>query len=107
MGQVAERNDFLTKTPLILGLNSPAVTFEAEPLHVLPADVPLLGDHLCGAVLSDLLVSIARMPPFRSGEGIGKSERCRRGHTVGDRNLAHILYAASDNNIRRTAHDRL
>src|ERR1700734_3420171 len=50
------------ETPLILGTYRALVAQQGEALHVLTADVPLLGDQLRAAELADLFIPVAGRP---------------------------------------------
>ncbi len=80
---------------------------EREGLHVLAADVPLLGDHLGRAELADLLVAIARLPSGRLGERSREAVLVSDQHRGGDRDGAHVLQAAGDDEVLRSGHHAL
>ncbi len=83
------------------------MAFERELLHLLAADVPLLGDHLRRAELRQRLGTVTLHPALGAGEGFVETEGLRGQHGGGDRDHAHVLDAASDDDVRRAAHDGL
>ena len=89
------------------GGERPLVTGQREPLHILPGDVPLLGDHLRTAELRDLLVAVALQPELGLVGRAGEPELVADDHCRGDRDLAHVLDATGEDQIGSAGHDRL
>ncbi len=79
---------------------------QRELLHLLAADVPLLGDHLGGAELADLLVAVPRLPAGRLGERRGEAVLLADQHRRRDRDGAHVLHAAGDDEVLGAGHAR-
>ena len=76
-------------------------------LHLLAGEVPLLGDHLGAAELRDLLVAVAVQPALRLVGRRGEAELLADDHRRADRDLAHVLHAARDDEVGGAGHDRL
>ena len=106
-GDALERRDLAVEAPFVLGLRGPAMTLERERLHVVAGHVPLLGDHLRGAELRHLLGAVAGLPSLRTGEGVLEPERLGGDHRRADRDHAHVLHAARDDEVGRAAHHGL
>ena len=52
-------------------------------------------------------VAVARLPALRAGERVGEAERLAGEHRRADRDHAHVLHAAGDDEVVRAAHHRL
>jgi hypothetical protein len=102
-----ERRDLLLEAALVDGAQRAPVALEREGLHVLARDAPLLGDHLGAAELGDLLRPVPGRPALRAREGALEAHRLRERHGRRDRDHAHVLDAAGDDEVRGAAHHRL
>ena len=103
-GEVDVRHDLALEAALVDRGERPLVAGERELLHVFAGDVPLLGDHLGAAELRDLLVAVALAPADASPEnGSVKPNCCGDRHRARDRDHAHVLHAAGDDQIAGAA----
>ena len=101
---VAERDDLLVEAALGAGTQRALVRLDRERLHVVAGDVPLLRDHLRAAELRDLLRAVARFPARRPAERVLEAVLLAREHRRADRDRAHVLHAARDDEIGRARH---
>jgi hypothetical protein len=90
-----------------MALDGTAVALEREFLHLPAGDIPLRGDHFCGAELRNLLGAIALAPAARVAERVRVTERSPRERRRPERNLVHGLHAAGNDEVLRSAHDGL
>ena len=104
---LTERDDLVLEAALGARPQRTLVRLDRERLHVVTRDVPLLGDQLGAAELRHLLVAVARLPPGRLGERRLVAELLARDHRRHDRDLAHVLHAAGDDEVLRARHHAL
>ena len=96
-----------SKRPSARAAERALVRLDRERLHVVARDVPLLGDHLGAAELRDLLRAVARFPARRARERVVEPVLLAREHRRADRDRAHVLHAARDDEVARARHHRL
>src|SRR4051812_45087293 len=108
-GDAFVSGDLAVEPALVDRLDRPPMRLEREGLHVLAGDAPLLGDELGAVELVDRLVAVARDPALRPAEGVGLLQSDGGGGAEGraDRDLAHVLHAAGDDDVLGAAHDAL
>ena len=85
----------------------PLVRLQRPALHVLATDVPLLRHHVGAEELRDLRVAETFLPAGGFSGGRGESELLARDHRLRDRDGAHVLQAAGDDDVLGSAHDAL
>ncbi len=71
----------------------PLVAGQGVAFHLRPADPPLVGDQVRGAELGDLLGAVPGVPALGVGEGSFGA------HRRADRDHAHVLHAARDDQV--------
>src|SRR5947209_12112619 len=106
-GNTDVRGDLALEVPIRDGSECAPVALEGEAFVVLAAQIPLAGDHLGAAELRDFLVAETLQPTPASGPRVRAAERLARGEGAEDGELAHLLHAAGDDEVRGTAHDCL
>src|SRR3954468_21203789 len=101
--------DLAVEAAFVDRLDRSPVRLEREGLHVLAGDAPLLGDELGTVELVDRLVAVARDPALRPAERVGLLQADGSGGAEGraDRDLAHVLHAAGDDDVLGAAHHAL
>jgi hypothetical protein len=102
-----QRGDLALEVTVIDRRDRAAVALQGESFHVLARDLPSVGDHLGGAELGDLLVPIALLPAGRAAERVAEAELLAAGHRGRDRDRAHVLHAAGDDQVLGAAHHPL
>ena len=105
--EVADRDDLIVEVSVADRGKGPLVAGECELLHLLAADVPLLGDHLRTAELGDFLIAIAVQPALGFCCGRSESVLLADEHRGRDRNLAHVLEATGHHQVGGTGHNSL
>ena len=105
--ETVDRDDLVLEVPGADRLLRALVTGERVLLHLLAREVPLLGDQLRAAELGDLLVAVAVQPALRLVGRRGEAELLADDHRRADRDLAHVLHAAGDDQVGGAGHDRL
>jgi hypothetical protein len=103
----AQRGDLGLEAALGPGPQRPLVALDGEDLHVLPTDVPLLGDELGAPELADLPVAVAGHPALAAGERVLEAERGGERHGAADRDLGHLLHAAGHDDVVHAGHHGL
>ena len=75
--------------------------------RLLAGDVPLRAHHLGTDELADLTRAVASGPTRGARERVVESERLAGGHCRRDRDHAHVLHTAGDDEIHRSTEHRL
>ena len=107
VSSVSECHDLLDEPSLGPGSERALVRFDRVRFHVVAGDVPLLGDHLRAAELRHLLGAVTRLPSRGPAERVGEAVLLAGEHGGADRDRAHVLHAAGDDEIGRSRHHRL
>ena len=100
MCYVAVGRDLGLEGAVVDGPGGALVAGQRVALHLGAADPPLGGDQVGRAELGDLLGAVPGPPAFRAGERV-------TGHRRSDRDNAHVLHAAGDDQAGRAAEHRL
>ena len=105
--QVIHWNDFALKDTAVCRRTRPEMGLQCKSLHLIAAQRPFVGNHLCGAELGHQTVAVALPPANTAGEGVIKTQRLAGQHRRRNRDATHRLHAPGHHDVHRSRHDRL
>ena len=105
--EAVDLDDLVLEVPGANRRLSPLMAGQRVLLHLLTRDVPLLSDQLRTTELRDLLIAVAVQPALGFVGGRGEPELLADDHGRRDGDLAHVLHATGQDQIRSTGQNRL